>query len=114
MVLVPFLSRLSRHARAVTGTVKRHDVMCKRRSAMRLWDYDERGLEGRWPHVLARRAHRREGRGGGGARCGRGRRSRDLSGPGRGGWGARWGLGVQASRAARPRDKEAGGVGGTR
>jgi len=27
-----------------------------------LWDYDERGLEGRWPHVLARRAHRREGR----------------------------------------------------
>src|SRR5213593_4865625 len=58
MVLVPFLSRSSRHARAVTGTVKRHDVMREQGDVTRLWDYDERGLEGRWPHVLARRAHR--------------------------------------------------------
>src|SRR5439155_14749496 len=102
MVLVPFLSRLSRHARAVTGTVKRHDVMCKRRSAMRLWDYDERGLEGRWPHVLARRAHRREGRVGMAARCARAPRCQDVFAPGLGRLRARGARAVKANPPARP------------
>src|SRR2546426_12255969 len=105
MVLVPFLSRSSRHARAVTGTVKRHDVMREQGNATRLWDYDERGLEGRWPHVLARRAHRREGRGGRAALCARAPRTQDLIVPGLGGWRARGTRAVQASPATRPLKK---------
>src|SRR5438034_8722526 len=114
MVLVTFLSRSSRHARAVTGTVKRHDVMREQGDVTRLWDYDERGLEGRWPHVLARRAHRREGRGGRAARCARAPRTQDLFVPGLGGWSARWTRAVKASPAARPRENEVEGVAGAR
>jgi len=42
------------------------------------------------PHVLARRAHRKEGRGGRAARCARAPRTQDWFVPGRGGWSARW------------------------
>jgi hypothetical protein len=47
---------------------------------------DERGLEGRWPHVLARRVHRKVGRGGRAALCARAPRTQDLLVPGLGGW----------------------------
>ena len=47
---------------------------------MRLWDYDERGLEGRWPHVLARRAHRIDRSGQGWIVCSPDARSLTLPG----------------------------------
>src|SRR5437773_12335979 len=66
----------------------------------------------RQPHVLARRAHRQEGRGGRAARCARAPRTQDLIVPGLGGWSARWTRAVKASPAARPRENEvAGGPG---
>src|SRR5881628_4240134 len=54
----------------------------------------------RQPHVLARRAHRKEGRGGRAALCARAPRTQDLLVPGLGGWSARWTRAVAARPAA--------------
>src|SRR5881397_3284400 len=73
-----------------------------------------RGLEGRWPHVLARRAHKKQGRGGRAALCARAPRTQDLLVPGLGGWSARWTRAVAARPATRLLGNKVEGVPGTR